>query len=140
MMNSLLAGPVTGPCSVRGLRVASPLIAVVVLTACAGRVEPTTPPSEPVAAVESAAAPAPAAGGDVANGQRVYEVNCVFCHGPDGSGGPGGGAPLVKVTDAEHVVRTVNDGRGYTMPSFYGLLSEAEIRDVGLYVTQRLAN
>ena len=77
---------------------------------------------------------------DLTNGRNLYEINCAFCHGPDGYGGPGGGASLVTISDPEVVMRTVNDGRGYTMPSFTGLLSEAEIRDVGAYVAERLTD
>lgn len=122
----------------RAGRVAAFAMAATALAACTGRVEPESPPARSVAATEQAAEP-DAGPGDVANGQRIYEVNCVFCHGPDGTGGPGGGAPLVNVSDPALVVRTVNDGRGYTMPSFYGVLSDSDIRDVGAYVTQRLA-
>jgi len=133
-----LATLVTATGAVRRARIAVSPFCIAVLAACAARVEPSTAPSEPVPAAAQAAQPA-AGQGDVANGQRLFEVNCVFCHGPDGTGGPGGGAPLVNVTDPEVVVRTVNDGRGYTMPSFFGVLSTAEIRDVSIYVTQRLA-
>ena len=61
-----------------------------------------------------------------------------MCHGEDGRGGHGGGAPLNEVVDISAVVAVVTDGRN-NMPSFATLLSPEQIRDVAAYVTDTLA-
>ena len=52
----------------------------------------------------------------------VFQQACVACHGEDGMGGHGGGAPLDMVTDPALVIATVNDGRG-SMPPLGGVLT-----------------
>jgi alcohol dehydrogenase (cytochrome c) len=74
---------------------------------------------------------------DVAAGKRVYQQTCVPCHGEDGLGGHGGGAPLDKVAGIDAAVRTITAGRN-NMPAFDKALSADQIRDVGAYVTQGL--
>jgi alcohol dehydrogenase (cytochrome c) len=74
---------------------------------------------------------------DLANGQEIYERTCVLCHGEDGKGGHGTGAPLDAVTDLAAMVETIQTGRN-TMPSFGAVLTADEIRDVGAYVWERL--
>jgi quinohemoprotein ethanol dehydrogenase len=76
-------------------------------------------------------------GGATASGKSVFEDNCSVCHGVDGQGG-NGGPSLQGVTDVAHVLRQVRNGGG-GMPAFGGRLSDAEIRAVAGYVTQRLA-
>ena len=100
---------------------------------------PTAGPAEatsPAAAI--AAAPAAAAAADAANGRRVYDETCVICHGEDGLGGHGGGAPLDNVPNAAAVIDVVTAGRN-SMPSFSDLLTPADIRDVAAYVAEHLA-
>jgi alcohol dehydrogenase (cytochrome c) len=82
------------------------------------------------AAAAGAETSAPAA--DLANGLTVYVQTCVICHGEDGRGGHGGGAPLDTV-DLATAMQTVGDGRN-TMPSFRGVLTDEQIRDVTAYV------
>jgi mono/diheme cytochrome c family protein len=92
------------------------------------------PVPDGVAAV-AAAAPAMA---DLARGKELYEQACVVCHGADGKGGHGVGAPLTAVTDLASAVRTVSEGRN-TMPPFRMSFSPDQIRDVSAYVTSALS-
>ena len=89
----------------------------------------TSAPPAPSTSPSSAAA--------LAGGQQVFRDACVACHGEDGRGGHGGGAPLDQVTDAALVVATVTDGRG-TMPPLGGVLTAEQIRAVAAYVTTEL--
>jgi quinohemoprotein ethanol dehydrogenase len=99
----------------------------------------TLPPAQPrdSESATTAVGPAPAAAespeavGDA--GARIYKETCVPCHGVDGAGGHGGGAPLVGAKDLAIVIRTVTDGRN-NMPPFGAALSEQQIRDVSAYV------
>ncbi|HXS80598.1 MAG TPA: c-type cytochrome, partial [Gammaproteobacteria bacterium] len=94
------------------------------------------PAATAAAAPAAAAAPsaAPAADALVAEGHDVFTTACVPCHGEDGLGGHGGGAPLDQVKDPSLVLQMVNDGRG-SMPPLAGLLSPQQIRAVAAYVT-----
>ncbi|MEO8466051.1 MAG: c-type cytochrome, partial [Gammaproteobacteria bacterium] len=83
------------------------------------------------------ARPAPNGAADVANGQRVYEQTCVICHGEDGRGGHGGGAPLDKLLDAAAAMQVMGSGRN-AMPPFAGVLTPEQIRDVATYVVTAL--
>jgi mono/diheme cytochrome c family protein len=74
---------------------------------------------------------------DTENGKLVYEQTCVICHGPDGLGGHGGGAPLDRVASMAAAMQALEAGRN-TMPSFAGVLTPAQIRDVSAYVVERL--
>jgi alcohol dehydrogenase (cytochrome c) len=78
------------------------------------------------------------ASADLANGQQIYERTCVLCHGEDGKGGHGTGAPLDAVTDLAATVEIIQTGRN-TMPSFSATLTPDDIRDVSAYVLERLA-
>jgi mono/diheme cytochrome c family protein len=113
--------------------------------------EGTLPPAAPGAPVSRlAATPAPRAdtttttsettprGANLAAGQQLYEQACVICHGADGRGGHGGGAPLVGVRDFSAVIQTVTAGRN-DMPPFRSSLTSEQIRDVSAYVVEALA-
>jgi len=113
----------------------------------------TLPPAPPGTAVpRSTAVPAPAdtartAAADVAppaatvaaanlvRGKQIYEQACLLCHGSDGQGGHGVGAPLAGVRDVSAAMQTVTDGRN-AMPSFRSSFAPEQIRDVGAYVVQ----
>jgi quinohemoprotein ethanol dehydrogenase len=106
----------------------------------------TLPPAaERDAEIRTTAAPAPAPAAGVAaapadaaeDGKLVFRQTCAPCHGEDGLGGHGGGAPLDAVTDSELVVSTVNYGRG-AMPPFQGALTDEQVRAVAAYVTTEL--
>jgi alcohol dehydrogenase (cytochrome c) len=71
------------------------------------------------------------------DGGEVFRQACVACHGEDGRGGHGGGAPLDLVTDAALVVGTVRDGRG-NMPPLGGALTPEQIEAVADYVVTEL--
>jgi mono/diheme cytochrome c family protein len=96
---------------------------------------PAAPPAQAPAAAPPAAAPAVA---DAGNGRRVYDETCVICHGEDGLGGHGGGAPLDNVPNAAFVVDIVTAGRN-NMPALGTLLTQTQIRDVAAYVAEHLA-
>ena len=103
--------------------------------------------------------PAPAPAEQVEAGKRVYFTKCVWCHGVNGSGdGPGadrlwprprnfnagtfkirhtasGELPLIDVD----LLQTVTHGLpGSAMPSWEGILSEDQRRDVLAFVTTEL--
>jgi quinohemoprotein ethanol dehydrogenase len=115
--------------------------------------EGTLPPVAPGTPVSRlAAAPAPpadtfattaeamprVAGANLTAGQQLYEQACVICHGADGNGGHGGGAPLVGVKDLRTVIQTVTAGRS-DMPPFRTSFTPEQIRDVSAYVVETLA-
>jgi quinohemoprotein ethanol dehydrogenase len=105
----------------------------------------TLPPAEPgtpaprTTAIVAPASDMAATAADLGNGALLYEEACVICHGVDGRGGHGGGAPLDGVTDFAAAAQTVTTGRN-AMPPFNELLSPAQIRDVSAYVVERLAS
>ncbi len=77
------------------------------------------------------------AGGE---GQQLYAENCAACHAEDGSGMDALGAP--NLADAiwlyggnrASVMASIADPKNGVMPAWGGRLSEAEIRQVALYV------
>jgi alcohol dehydrogenase (cytochrome c) len=86
----------------------------------------------------AAAAPvAAAATAGTASGKQIFQQACLPCHGPDGKGGHGGGAPLNKVSDVALVKRTVQEGRN-SMPPFGAALSPEQIEAVSAYVVGEL--
>jgi quinohemoprotein ethanol dehydrogenase len=102
-------------------------------------------PQSRVAAAAAPPADAPAApatirvaDANVARGKELYEQACVVCHGADGKGGHGVGAPLTAVTDLPAAIRTVTAGRN-SMPPFSRTYSPDQIRDVSAYVVSALA-
>jgi mono/diheme cytochrome c family protein len=70
-------------------------------------------------------------------GRQIYQQACLPCHGADGKGGHGGGAPLNKVSDLAMVMKTVKDGKN-SMPPFGAALSAEQIQAVSAYVTGEL--
>jgi alcohol dehydrogenase (cytochrome c) len=101
------------------------------------------PPAEPGRPVsrQATAPPPPAPAVDAASisrGQKLYDQACVVCHGEDGKGGHGSGAPLAGIRDFAAAARTVTEGRN-NMPPFSGTLTAEQIRDVVGYVVEVLA-
>jgi alcohol dehydrogenase (cytochrome c) len=88
-------------------------------------------------AVPAAPAPGAAPAALALEGEEVFKAACVACHGEDGRGGHGGGAPLDQVTDAALVMTVITDGRG-NMPPLGGALTPEQIRAVAAYVTNGL--
>jgi len=105
------------------------------------------------------ALPAPAPAEQVEAGKRVYFTKCVWCHGVNGSGdGPGadrlwprprnfnagtfkirhtasGQLPLIEAD----LLKTVTHGLpGSAMPSWEGILTEQQMKDVLAFVTMEL--
>ena len=71
---------------------------------------------------------------------ELFAENCATCHGDDGAGGLGTGAPsladaaVLYGQDAATVLQTVTHGRTGVMPAWAGRLSDAEINLLALYV------
>ena len=84
----------------------------------------------------TATAQAPARTG-AASGAQIFQQACLPCHGADGKGGHGGGAPLNKVTDVALVMQTVKEGKN-NMPPFGAALSAEQIQAVAAYVVKDL--
>jgi len=104
----------------------------------------TLPPASPrdseqrVTAAPPAPASAPAAAVAAAvDGREVFRTNCVPCHGEDGRGGHGGGAPLDGITDVSLIMTTVREGRG-SMPPFGGALPSEQVEAVAKFVATEL--
>lgn len=75
--------------------------------------------------------------GDVFNGREVFMRECMACHGNAGEGNMPG---LPNFKESQTLFKTDNqlmdiirDGRGI-MPSFGGLLTDDDIRDVTAYL------
>jgi quinohemoprotein ethanol dehydrogenase len=74
-------------------------------------------------------------------GLKVYEANCLACHGKGGEDGHNGpNLKLSKVTkDAQKVIERIKNG-GTTMPAFETMLTEQQIKDLAAYITRPLKN
>jgi mono/diheme cytochrome c family protein len=92
----------------------------------------------PAAAPTVAAAPLRTADADLVRGKALYGQACVVCHGEDGKGGHGVGAPLTGVKDLAFAIQTVTLGRN-SMPPFSATFTPEQVRDVSAYVVQTLA-
>lgn len=78
-------------------------------------------------------------GGDDSEGEQLFAQHCETCHGPEGEGGAGPSLQNPQLKDEKRVRdQIVNGGGG--MPPFGDQLSDAEIDDLTVYVTQELAN
>jgi alcohol dehydrogenase (cytochrome c) len=78
----------------------------------------------------------PSATADLEKGGRIFAGTCSACHGASGEGGHG--PSLKDVGDLEKIVLTVKRG-GAQMPSFASKLTEEDIRDVSVYVHEKLS-
>ncbi|MET0291364.1 MAG: PQQ-binding-like beta-propeller repeat protein [Steroidobacteraceae bacterium] len=97
----------------------------------------TLPPAKERDTLPSPVVVAPAA---VANslgssGADIYRQACLPCHGPDGKGGHGGGAPLDKSKDIANVLLTIREGRK-NMPPFGAALTPEQIQAVGHFIVE----
>jgi quinohemoprotein ethanol dehydrogenase len=108
----------------------------------------TLPPAERPSLAPRTTSVTPAAGGaalaaaaapNAANGKTIYDQTCVLCHGPDGQGGHGAGAPLDRVASLAAAIQTIESGRN-NMPPFGGTLTGEQIRDVSAYVVEQLSS
>lgn len=73
---------------------------------------------------------------DTAAGRTIYMGTCTYCHGEKGKGGHTAPAFPVKSTP-ESIEDILNRGRNQ-MPSFKGVLSSKDMRNVASYVTEVL--
>ena len=78
-------------------------------------------------------------------GQKVFEENCMRCHGADGSGNtfvghkwkiPDLRSEAVQRLSAEQLTQIIVNGRNDRMPSHKDKLSAAEIRQVEEYLRE----
>jgi len=76
---------------------------------------------------------------DVAGGAELYRQTCLPCHGEDGRGGHGGGAPLVALGDLTRVTGVVRAGQN-NMPPFGAALTAQQILDVSAYVIEAFSS
>ncbi len=74
----------------------------------------------------------------LARGKQVFEQACVVCHGTDGKGGHGAGAPLDRLADIAAAMQTITTGRN-SMPGFSSTLTAEQVRDVSAYIVRELA-
>ncbi len=95
--------------------------------------------ARPADVAAAAGATLSASAPNLAEGKRVFVQACVVCHGEDGKGGHGGGAPLNGITDLAATIQTVTAGRN-NMPPFSAALTPQEVRDVSAYVLQTLSS
>ena len=73
-------------------------------------------------------------------GQKVFEGNCLSCHGREGTGGHNGpDLQLSQVAKDPNKVLTQVQKGGNMMPAFGELLNEQQIKDVTAYVTEIIA-
>jgi cytochrome c oxidase cbb3-type subunit 3 len=76
------------------------------------------------------------------SGRQVFNDNCTDCHGATGAGNREFGAPNLRDAlwlyggDRESVVKTITHGRNGVMPAWRERLTEAQLRQVTLYVHQ----
>ncbi len=73
-------------------------------------------------------------------GSATFKEQCVACHGEDGSGNQGLGAPNLKDavwlygSKKEDVVKSIHTGRGGKMPAWEGRLDPLTIKALAVYV------
>ncbi len=81
--------------------------------------------------------PVAVAQANVAAGAKVFIQFCSQCHGETGEGGHGVGPDITKVDSPELVATTATNGKN-KMPPFGTVLSPDQVRDVAVYVAQKL--
>jgi len=81
-----------------------------------------------------------ARGYDAAAGKKIFEANCVSCHGEGGKGNPEMGAPNLSDQiwlyggDEASIVETVTNGRAGVMPAWTGRLDAVTIKALTVFV------
>ena len=74
---------------------------------------------------------------DLENGRMIYQQSCIYCHGPDGVGGQGGGKPLTSALTLQDIMNILGAGRN-AMPAFSTMLTPEQIHDTGSYILEQL--
>jgi cytochrome c oxidase cbb3-type subunit III len=80
---------------------------------------------------------APAGASELAAGRKVFDAQCAWCHGTDGTGGTGPNlqGKLTHATDLKSIVEIITIGiPGTEMPAFRSPLTERSIRQTATYV------
>jgi mono/diheme cytochrome c family protein len=75
---------------------------------------------------------------DLAAGEAIYKAACVACHGATGTGGHGGGPPLIGGLTTDHIRLITTTGRN-NMPTFREIYTADQVRDVSEFINQVLA-
>jgi quinoprotein glucose dehydrogenase len=92
------------------------------------------PSPAPPGAAQGPRVPVTATPEELALGRTTFTRVCAGCHGPNGAGIPGGGAPpLTGRSDIEEMARVVREGAG-EMPSLAAMLRPDEINAVVKFV------
>jgi mono/diheme cytochrome c family protein len=73
----------------------------------------------------------------IGKGEAIYYQTCRPCHGDNGQGGFGGGAPLTSGLTLDSIKAILRDGKN-EMPAFGAAYSDEEINDVAYFVLKRL--
>jgi ubiquinol-cytochrome c reductase cytochrome c subunit len=79
-------------------------------------------------------------GANLANGADLFALNCAACHTITGAGdalAKGTQAPTLHYATATQVAEAIRTGPG-NMPRFTGNLTDAQVRDVTAYVTEKI--
>jgi mono/diheme cytochrome c family protein len=74
---------------------------------------------------------------DIANGRKIYNQSCVYCHGETGEGGHGGGAELTSSLDVNDIMTILGTGRN-GMPSFRFVFQPEQAHDVASFLVSEL--
>jgi alcohol dehydrogenase (cytochrome c) len=100
--------------------------------------EGTLGPSDPPMPASARVVSVSVKDADTESGSAVFARVCVACHGEEGKGGHGGGPDITLMTSPELVAIAVTNGKNNKMPPFSQTLSPNEIRDVAVFVANRL--
>ena len=102
------------------------IVAAAALIACGGDEEAANPNFPAKGAASAALAGGP-------NGERIYKVRCITCHGANGDMGANGAANLQhSVLAVSERVQVITHGRK-TMNAFKNILKPEEIKAVAEY-------
>ena len=74
---------------------------------------------------------------DLDNGKMIYQQSCIYCHGPGGAGGQGGGKPLTLALTLQDIMNILGTGRN-AMPAFSTMLTPEQIHDTASYILGQL--
>lgn len=72
----------------------------------------------------------------ISHGKKAFERNCIFCHGPEGTGGKVKALRSSMLTP-DQIVQTISNGKimgGNVMPAWKHSLTVDEIRQLAAYV------